>query len=163
LRREGVPHANCGKLIVATNAEEDAMLAGIAPRRGERGGGMRVLNAADATRWRRTVVTSALLSPVTGIIDSHAFMLALLGDAENAGATPVFLFALLPADGLCRAVWNRYRRRRSITLCGLLVNSAGLHAPASRARMPECLDGCRPRITRKGITSPCPAGRRSRG
>ena len=34
--------------------------------------------------------TSALLSPATGIIDSHAFMLALQGDAENAGAVPVF-------------------------------------------------------------------------
>ena len=34
--------------------------------------------------------TSALLSPVTGVIDSHAFMLSLQGDAENAGAVPVF-------------------------------------------------------------------------
>ena len=46
---KGVPHANCGKLIVATNAEEDAMLAGI-KRRAEVNGveGMRVLSAAEA-------------------------------------------------------------------------------------------------------------------
>src|SRR6478735_4511597 len=45
----GVPHANCGKLIVATSAQEDAMLAGI-KRRAEANGveGMRVLSAAEA-------------------------------------------------------------------------------------------------------------------
>src|SRR5215470_16984943 len=46
---KGVPHANCGKLIVATSAAEDAMLAGI-KRRAEMNGveGMRVLTAAEA-------------------------------------------------------------------------------------------------------------------
>src|SRR3979411_564719 len=46
---KGVPHINCGKLIVATNAEEDAMLAGI-KRRAEVNGveGMRVLAASEA-------------------------------------------------------------------------------------------------------------------
>ena len=46
---KGVPHINCGKLIVATNAQEDAMLAGI-KQRAETNGveGMRVLTAAEA-------------------------------------------------------------------------------------------------------------------
>ena len=46
---KGVPHRNCGKLIVATNAQEDAMLAGI-KQRAETNGveGMRVLTAAEA-------------------------------------------------------------------------------------------------------------------
>ncbi len=46
---KGVPHRNCGKLIAATNAEEDALLAGI-KRRAEANGveGMRVLTAAEA-------------------------------------------------------------------------------------------------------------------
>ena len=89
---KGVPHVNCGKLIVATNAEEDAMLAGI-KRRAEANGveGMRVLTAAEAIEMEPNLsCTSALLSPATGIVDSHAFMLALQGDAENAGAAPVF-------------------------------------------------------------------------
>src|SRR4029077_14795401 len=61
----GVPHANCGKLIVATNAEEDAMLAGI-KRRAEVNGvrGMRVLSAAEAIAMEPNLAcTSALLSP----------------------------------------------------------------------------------------------------
>ena len=34
--------------------------------------------------------TAALLSPSTGIVDSHALMLSYQGDAENAGAQCVF-------------------------------------------------------------------------
>ena len=40
---------------------------------------------------------AALLSPSTGIIDSHAFMLALRGDAEDAGAAFAFHTPLLRA------------------------------------------------------------------
>ena len=40
---------------------------------------------------------AALLSPSTGIIDSHAFMLALRGDAEEAGAACAFHTPLLRA------------------------------------------------------------------
>src|ERR1700749_1055260 len=61
---KGVPHRNCGKLIVATNAEEDAMLAGI-KRRAEANGveGMRVLTAAEAIAMEPNLhCTSALHS-----------------------------------------------------------------------------------------------------
>src|SRR4051794_5099130 len=78
-----VPHVNCGKLIVATNAEEDAMLAGI-KRRAEANGveGMRILTADEAISMEPALTcTSALHSPATGIVDSHSFMLALQGDA----------------------------------------------------------------------------------
>jgi L-2-hydroxyglutarate oxidase LhgO len=135
---KGVPHANCGKLIVATNAEEDAMLAGI-KRRAEANGvaGMRVLNAADAIAMEPNLsCTSVLLSPVTGIIDSHAFMLALLGDAENAGATPVFFCPVTGGRVVQGGVEIDIGGVDPITLrCGLLVNSAGLHAPALAARI----------------------------
>src|ERR1700735_5890058 len=73
---KGVPHINCGKLIVATNAREDAMLAGI-KQRAETNGveGMRVVTAAEAIALEPNLVcTSALLSPATGIIDSHNYM-----------------------------------------------------------------------------------------
>ena len=58
---KGVPHANCGKLIVATNAQEDAMLAGI-KRRAEANGveGMRVLTRGRGDRrWSRTWLAPA--------------------------------------------------------------------------------------------------------
>ncbi len=128
----GVPHVNCGKLIVATSAIEDAMLAGIKTRAEANGvEGMQVLTSAEAVELEPNLTcTSALFSPSTGIVDSHAFMLALQGDAENAGAVPVFFS---PVSG------GRVRDRRieidvggedPMTLrCRLLVNSAGLTAP----------------------------------
>ena len=135
---KGVPHANCGKLIVATNAEEDAMLAGI-KRRAEMNGvdGMRVLTAAEATAMEPNLsCTSALLSPVTGIIDSHAFMLALQGDAENAGAMPVFLCPITGGRVVQGGVEIDVGGVDPMTLrCRLLVNSAGLHAPGLATRI----------------------------
>ncbi len=135
---KGVPHANCGKLIAATNVEEDAMLAGI-KRRAEVNGveGMRVLTAAEAIAMEPNLsCTSALLSPVTGIIDSHAFMLALQGDAENAGAVPVFLCPVIGGRVVQSGVEIDVGGVDPMTLrCRLLVNSAGLHAPGLAARI----------------------------
>ncbi|HUB49405.1 MAG TPA: NAD(P)/FAD-dependent oxidoreductase [Acetobacteraceae bacterium] len=131
-RDKGVPHRNCGKLIVATDAEEDAMLSGI-QRRAEANGveGMRVLTAAEAIAMEPNLrCTSALHSPSTGIIDSHAYMLALQGDAENAGVVCVFLSPVTGAQvvqgGFDVAVGGSEPMHLR---CRLLVNSAGLHAP----------------------------------
>jgi L-2-hydroxyglutarate oxidase LhgO len=135
---KGVPHANCGKLIVATNAEEDAMLAGI-KRRAEVNGveGMRVLTAAEAIAMEPNLsCTSALLSPATGIVDSHAFMLALQGDAENAGAVPVFFSPVTGGRAVQGGVEIEVGGAEPMTVrCRLLVNSAGLHAPGLASRI----------------------------
>lgn len=84
----GVPHARCGKLIAATSAEQVPMLAAIAAAAGANGvGDLKRLTAAEAQALEPALhCTAALLSPATGIIDSHALMLSLLGDAENSGA-----------------------------------------------------------------------------
>jgi L-2-hydroxyglutarate oxidase LhgO len=136
--RKGVPHANCGKLIVATNAEEDAMLAGI-KRRAEANGveEMRVLSAPEAIALEPNLsCTSALLSPVTGIIDSHSFMLALQGDAEHAGAVPVFLSPIMGGRAVRGGVEIDVGGADPLTLrCRLLVNSTGLHAPYIASRI----------------------------
>ncbi|WP_415184699.1 NAD(P)/FAD-dependent oxidoreductase [Phaeovulum sp.] len=86
--RKGVPHHRCGKLIVATSAAQDAGLAAIAERAAACGvTDLSLLDRAEAQRMEPALnCTSALLSPSTGIIDSHALMRALLGDAEAAGA-----------------------------------------------------------------------------
>jgi len=136
--RKGVPHRNCGKLIVATNAEEDAMLAGI-QRRAEINGveGMHVLSAEEAIGMEPNLrCTSALHSPATGVIDSHAFMLALQGDAENAGALCVFLSPVTGARAARGGVDVFVGGSEPMNLrCRLLVNSAGLHAPALARRI----------------------------
>ena len=133
-----MPHINCGKLIVATNSEEDAMLAGI-KRRAEVNGveGMRVLTAAEAMGMEPNLrCTSALLSPATGIMDSHAFMLALQGDAENAGAVPVFFSPVTAARARQRGIEIDVGGSEPMSLrCRLLVNATGLHAPGFAARI----------------------------
>lgn len=129
---KGVPHVNCGKLIVATNEREDAMLSGIKARAEANGvEGMRVLTAREAIAMEPNLqCTSALHSPATGIIDSHAYMLALQGDAENAGAVPVFFSPMVGGRAADRRMEVDVGGADPMTLrCRLLVNSAGLHAP----------------------------------
>ncbi len=87
-----MPHLNCGKLIVATNDAESEMLAEIKGRAEANGvEGMRLLSAAEAMAMEPNLqCTAALLSPATGIVDSHSYMLALQGDAESHGAMFAF-------------------------------------------------------------------------
>jgi L-2-hydroxyglutarate oxidase LhgO len=74
--------------------------------------------------------TSALHSPATGIVDSHAFMLALQGDAEHAGAMVVLFSPVLGGRVADRRIEINVGGADAMTLrCRLLVNSAGLHAP----------------------------------
>lgn len=91
----GVPHRRCGKLIVATDAGQHATLQGIRDKADANGllGEERLqwLDASQAQTMEPALAcTAALWSPSTGIIDSHALMLALQGDAEGAGALFAF-------------------------------------------------------------------------
>jgi L-2-hydroxyglutarate oxidase LhgO len=129
----GVPHQRCGKLIVATSDDETQRLAGIKARAEANGvEGMALLDAADAKAMEPNLsCTAALFSPTTGIIDSHAYMLALQGEAEAAGALFVFHAPVtggrVTADGVEIDVGGD----EPMSLhCRLLINSAGLHAPA---------------------------------
>jgi L-2-hydroxyglutarate oxidase LhgO len=72
-----------------------------------------------------------LLSPSTGIIDSHAYMLALQGDAEEAGAACAFHTPLLRARVALGRIEIEAGGDAPVTLeCNLLVNAAGLGAPS---------------------------------
>jgi L-2-hydroxyglutarate oxidase LhgO len=84
----GIGHRRCGKLIVATDDEQRGQLEGIAAKARANGVHDLQLLARDAARALEPALecTAALLSPATGIVDSHALMLALLGDAERQGA-----------------------------------------------------------------------------
>lgn len=89
----GVPHKRLGKLIVATRPEQVAQLSGIQAKAAANGvHDLRQISAAEARALEPALqCDAALLSPSTGIVDSHGFMLALQGDMENAGG----LLALL--------------------------------------------------------------------
>src|SRR6201990_3374165 len=98
-RDYGIPHRNCGKLIVATTPSETEKLQSIKAHAEANGVlDMEVLGG-DAAREMEPALNcdAALLSPSTGIIDSHAFMLALRGDAEDVGAAFAFYTPLLRA------------------------------------------------------------------
>ncbi len=88
----GVPYRRSGKLIVASTPEQVQRLAGIRARAESNG----VRDLLDLDRHRTLElepaldVAAALMSPSTGIVDSHAFMLSLQGDAEAAGAAFAF-------------------------------------------------------------------------
>src|ERR1700716_2807946 len=129
----GIPHRNCGKLIVATTPKEALRLQSI--RAHAEANGVLDLQtlSGEAARVLEPALNcdAALLSPSTGIIDSHAFMLALRGDAEDAGAACAFHTPLLRAKALAGRIELDAGGIAPITLeCTLLVNAAGLGAPA---------------------------------
>jgi L-2-hydroxyglutarate oxidase LhgO len=132
-RDHGVPHRACGKLIVATTPDETARLQSIRAHAAANGvDDLRPLDGAAARAMEPALnCDAALLSPSTGILDSHAYMLALRGDAEDAGAVCAFYAPLMHArvqpDGFVLEVGGD----APMTLgCRLLVNAAGLAAPA---------------------------------
>ena len=131
-RERGVPHQNCGKLIVATNEEEAGKLLGIQARAAANGvPDLRLLTAEEARAMEPALVcTAALHSPSTGIIDSHAYMLSLQGDAESAGAVFAFHAPVLSGRVSNRGVEIEVGGAEPMRLSArTLVNSGGLHAP----------------------------------
>ena len=82
----GVPHAVCGKLVVATETAQHAALRSLAARASANGVPVDWLEPSDVAPLEPELhCTAALWSPTTGIVDSHALMLALQGDLERAG------------------------------------------------------------------------------
>lgn len=127
----GVGVRRCGKLIVASTADQAARLAGI--RSSAEANGVRDLVELDRVRTRELEpaldVVAALMSPSTGIVDSHGFMVSLQGDAEAAGAafalrTPLCSGRIEP-DG----VVLEFGGDQPFTLhAAHVVNAAGLFA-----------------------------------
>ncbi|RLN71336.1 hypothetical protein BBJ29_004263 [Phytophthora kernoviae] len=86
-REFGVPFSQCGKLIVAQSHQSEQLRSIL--KRGLRNGvkDLRLLSQSEARAIEPQVACQeAVFSPSTGIVDSHALMLALQGDAENHGA-----------------------------------------------------------------------------
>src|SRR5664279_5841877 len=132
-RDHGIPHLNCGKLIVATTPKETEKLQSIRAHAEANGvGDLQTLSGTEARALEPALnCDAALLSPSTGIIDSHAYMLALRGDAEDAGAACAFHTPLLHARAAEGRIELDAGGEAPMSLeCRLLVNAAGLGAPA---------------------------------
>src|SRR5688500_6958973 len=141
----GVPHRRSGKLIVATNQAQEKELLSIQEKAHANG----VTDVVWMTQAQVLALepelscVAGLYSASTGIIDSHALMLAYLGDAEAHGAMLALRSRLEKA----------FIRERSFELhvagsdpvqCALLVNCAGLTAPSVAQRMEGLRAACIP-------------------
>ncbi|MEP7056278.1 MAG: NAD(P)/FAD-dependent oxidoreductase [Caldimonas sp.] len=127
----GVPHRRCGKLVAATSAAQlDALRAIEARGRANGVAELRWLSAPEANVLEPALhCVAALLSPSTGIIDSHALMLALLGDIEAAGGMLAVRSPLLRAAVLDRGFRLEVGGDVPTELgADVLVNSSGLDA-----------------------------------
>ncbi|MEX2615764.1 MAG: NAD(P)/FAD-dependent oxidoreductase [Alphaproteobacteria bacterium] len=127
----GIEHRRCGKLIVATSEDQIETFEGIRKRAAECGvTDLKMLSAADAKAMEPELsCVAALISPSTGIIDSHGLMLELQGDAEEHGAMLAFLSPVtggeIRDDGILLHVGGADPMQ---LLCRSVINSAGLHA-----------------------------------
>jgi L-2-hydroxyglutarate oxidase LhgO len=132
--QRGIAHRRCGKLIVAANPQQRAQLEALKTRAQANGlDDLVLLEAAQAQAMEPQLhCDSALFSPSSGIVDSHGLMLALLGDAENAGATLVLntrvqAGAVLPG-GIALETLNTVSGETMAVHARAVVNAAGLQA-----------------------------------
>jgi L-2-hydroxyglutarate oxidase LhgO len=131
-RERGIPFGNCGKVLVAGSEAEIPTVLGYIDKANANGVHDLRRITLDELRDLEPSVTAAaaVLSPSTGIIDSHALMLALQGDLENSGGAVVFLSPVLGGEVTADGIALRVGGAEPMELvCGTLVNSAGLFAP----------------------------------
>ena len=129
-KQRGIAHRRIGKLIVASSAEQHDELEAL-NKKAKR-------NGVDDLQWIDRVQLRAmepnvsgecaLLSPSTGIIDTHGLMTSLLADIESASGIlslqTAFQFAEPTASGFMvevKSVNERFQFN-----CGFLINAAGL-------------------------------------
>ena len=128
----GIEHNRIGKVIVAITEDEIAKLEELKAK-GEANGvhDLEWLDAKQMKEMEPNVTAAAgLLSPSTGIIESHGYMLSLQGELEDRGGMIAFntptLGGEVLADGKIR---TRAGGDAPMELdCSLVINAGGLYA-----------------------------------
>ncbi len=127
-----VPHKKLGKLIVATRDGQDEQLGHLLRQARENGvSDLKPMSRAEIAALEPELsVREGLFSPSTGILDSHQYMLALLGDAEANGASLVRDAEVTSIARNARGFTLTVRNAgETMTLeAPILINSAGLWA-----------------------------------
>lgn len=133
---KGVDVRRCGKLIVATSAEQVAQLENIQKKAAANGvHDLQLLSREQARSLEPELEChAALLSPSTGIVDSHGLMLALQGDMENAGGALALLSPVASAQVQPDGILIRTADGTEL-LAQEVVNAAGLFAPSVASKI----------------------------
>lgn len=131
-----IPHKKVGKLIVATHPSEKETLGSILKKAEENGvNDLQRLGTNEIKRLEPALsCIDALLSPSTGIIDTHQYMLSLVGEIESHGGDVAYNSSFSGASQI-EGGFEILSNTTQIT-CKNLINSAGLSAQkvASRIR-----------------------------
>ena len=167
-KTHGVAHRRCGKLIVATNDAERMRLEAIHAQGITNGVEGLELIGGNAARDMEPELTcvAALVSPSTGIIDGHAYMLALQGDLEAHGGAIAFETPVEAHDADAARLARAFRRCRARTVRGRRGGQLRRAVGAGGGARHRGLSGRRAfpgRCWRRAIISRSRAGRPSRG
>ena len=129
LQERHLAFKRCGKLLVATRPDQLAQLAVLQAKAAANGvDDLRLLSAAQAQSLEPSLqCVGALLSPSTGIVDSHALMVSLLGDLEAAGGILAVNSPLAHAEYAGGAI-ELVAQDGTVLRANTVVNAAGLHA-----------------------------------
>ena len=134
LQERSLPFSRLGKLIVATEPGQLKVLEGLQKKALDNGvKDLTYLNKQEIHNLEPDLrVLGALLSPSTGILDSHAFMLSLQGDIERLGGHVVLEAPVTQVrlEEGCQATGATLTTRDGTEIkARVVVNAAGLMAP----------------------------------
>jgi L-2-hydroxyglutarate oxidase LhgO len=135
--RDRVPHAKTGKIIVATETSEIAMLETLLSRARENGVPLELIDGAEVERREpRVRAVAGLVSPESGIVDVHALCASYAAEARAAGAQIVHrtsVVSILEERGDFRIGTESNDGDRFVLRARCVVNAAGLSADAIAA------------------------------
>lgn len=125
-----IAHRPIGKLLIACDETELSALVYYVDRAAANGVPLQSLTAADIRQLEPAIhALAGLYSPKTGIFDSHGFMMALLGDAEQAGATLVTQTPVIGGRITSHGIFIETGGDAPFTLKSrFVINAAGLFA-----------------------------------
>ncbi|MFN3399234.1 MAG: NAD(P)/FAD-dependent oxidoreductase [Ferrovibrio sp.] len=144
-----VGHKRCGKLIVATDDSQIVELEAL-KKKAEANGvhDLQWLTRDEALALEPQLhCVAALLSPSTGIIDSHGLMLAYQGEAEEHGAMLALGAPVVRGEAVNDGIVIETGGADPMTLkARIVVNAAGFAAQGIAAKIqgvrPESIPGC---------------------
>jgi len=142
-----VKYNNCGKLIVANSKDELAMLNIIVNKGKENGvNDLQIISPEQVKDMEPEChCLGAILSPSTGIVDSHGLMQAYQGDAEDHGAMIAYNCSVVSGEILDNKKTeitfaqtgedNESAMMKDTITCDNVINVAGLYAPHVSSRI----------------------------